>query len=95
MLRDAGDYAGAKALMERVLSLHYADAKTDQDLARIALRGQQGLSRRHPLYAERLQELGDLCMGLGISIARPRCLNRRWRLPRNCSDPNTRNMPFG
>jgi CHAT domain-containing protein/tetratricopeptide (TPR) repeat protein len=64
-LRDAGDYAGSKAIMERVLSLHYDIPRTEQDRLLVPLDGPRGLSRRHPLYAERLQDLADLCLALG------------------------------
>jgi CHAT domain-containing protein/tetratricopeptide (TPR) repeat protein len=64
-LRDAGDYAGSKALMERVLSLHYDMPRTEQDRLRVSIDGPRGLSRRHPLYAERLQDLAELCLALG------------------------------
>jgi CHAT domain-containing protein len=64
-LRDAGDYAGSKALMERVLSLHYDTPRTEQDHLRVSIHGPMGLPRRHPLYAERLQDLAELCLGLG------------------------------
>jgi CHAT domain-containing protein/tetratricopeptide (TPR) repeat protein len=64
-LRDAGDYAGAKLLMERVLGVHYQDPQGDAAKARGFLDGPKGLSRRHPLYAARLQELAELLLGLG------------------------------
>jgi CHAT domain-containing protein/tetratricopeptide (TPR) repeat protein len=64
-LRDSGDYAGAKAIMERVLALHYDTPRTEQDRLRAPIQGPTGLSRRHPLYAERLHDLAELCLGLG------------------------------
>jgi CHAT domain-containing protein/tetratricopeptide (TPR) repeat protein len=64
-MRDGGDVVGAKALMERVLSLHHDDPRTEGDRMRIAIDGPKGLSRHHPLYAERLQDLAELCLSLG------------------------------